>query len=63
MKTENQKDYWTYPGSLTTPPFYESVTWIVFREPIQISKEQVKSAAHLKLENKSILKQINFELF
>ena len=33
--------FWTYPGSLTTPPLYESVTWIVFKEPIQVSEEQV----------------------
>ncbi|XP_051057778.1 carbonic anhydrase 7 [Phodopus roborovskii] len=33
--------YWTYPGSLTTPPLSESVTWIVLREPIRISEKQV----------------------
>ncbi|XP_041047738.1 carbonic anhydrase 7 isoform X2 [Carcharodon carcharias] len=35
------RDYWTYPGSLTTPPLYESVTWIVFREPIRVSEKQM----------------------
>lgn len=38
---ENISDYWSYPGSLTTPPCYESVKWIVFKEPIEISTEQV----------------------
>ena len=33
--------YWTYEGSLTTPPLYESVTWIVFKEPIEMSDDQV----------------------
>uniref|UniRef100_A0A4X1UP14 Carbonic anhydrase n=1 Tax=Sus scrofa TaxID=9823 RepID=A0A4X1UP14_PIG len=35
------RHYWTYPGSLTTPPLSESVTWIVLREPISISEKQV----------------------
>ncbi|XP_032830553.2 carbonic anhydrase 2 [Petromyzon marinus] len=34
-------DFWTYLGSLTTPPLFESVTWIVFKEPISASKEQL----------------------
>lgn len=34
-------DYWTYLGSLTTPPLLESVTWIVCKEPISVSSEQV----------------------
>uniref|UniRef100_A0A1A8KHL7 Carbonic anhydrase n=1 Tax=Nothobranchius kuhntae TaxID=321403 RepID=A0A1A8KHL7_NOTKU len=34
-------DYWTYDGSLTTPPLLESVTWIVLRDPISVSPEQM----------------------
>jgi len=34
-------DYWTYDGSLTTPPLLESVTWIVCKEPISVSTEQM----------------------
>lgn len=34
-------DYWTYEGSLTTPPLLESVTWIVCKEPISLTSEQV----------------------
>lgn len=36
------RHYWTYPGSLTTPPLSESVTWIVLREPISISEKQME---------------------
>ncbi|NWV48564.1 CAH7 anhydrase, partial [Daphoenositta chrysoptera] len=35
-------DYWTYLGSLTTPPLNESVTWIVLKEPIRISVKQLE---------------------
>ncbi|XP_051856847.1 carbonic anhydrase 2-like [Antechinus flavipes] len=34
-------DFWTYAGSLTIPPLLECVIWIVLREPINISKEQL----------------------
>uniref|UniRef100_H3CKK1 carbonic anhydrase n=1 Tax=Tetraodon nigroviridis TaxID=99883 RepID=H3CKK1_TETNG len=33
--------YWTYDGSLTTPPLLESVTWIVLKEPISVSPAQM----------------------
>ncbi|XP_075529226.1 carbonic anhydrase 1-like isoform X1 [Dermacentor variabilis] len=39
--------YWTYEGSLTTPPCYESVTWIVFKEPIEVSREQFEAFRQL----------------
>uniref|UniRef100_A0A8D2JM20 Carbonic anhydrase 7 n=1 Tax=Varanus komodoensis TaxID=61221 RepID=A0A8D2JM20_VARKO len=35
-------DYWTYPGSLTTPPLHESVTWMVLKDPIRISDKQME---------------------
>nr|XP_017194941.1 carbonic anhydrase 5A, mitochondrial isoform X2 [Oryctolagus cuniculus] len=34
------RDYWTYGGSLTTPPLAESVTWLIHREPIEVAQEQ-----------------------
>lgn len=39
--------YWTYEGSLTTPPCYESVTWIVFKDPIELSAEQFEAFRQL----------------
>ncbi|XP_010176494.2 carbonic anhydrase 2 [Antrostomus carolinensis] len=35
------RDYWTYPGSLTTPPLLECVIWHVLKEPITVSPEQM----------------------
>jgi len=43
------RSYWTYPGSLTTPPLYESVTWIVFKQPIEISRLQLKMMRSLRI--------------
>uniref|UniRef100_A0ABI7XWQ1 Carbonic anhydrase 1 n=1 Tax=Felis catus TaxID=9685 RepID=A0ABI7XWQ1_FELCA len=34
-------DYWTYFGSLTHPPLHESVIWIICKESIGISPEQL----------------------
>lgn len=33
--------YYTYNGSLTTPPYSESAIWIVFVDRLRISSEQV----------------------
>lgn len=37
----DKKSYYTYKGSLTTPPCSESVHWVVFKEPIILSVEEV----------------------
>lgn len=44
----NTSSYWTYPGSLTTPPLFQSVRWIVLRDPIEFSKEQIDNLRSLK---------------
>jgi carbonic anhydrase len=48
MLLPEDKAYWTYEGSLTTPPLTESVTWIVFKEPIEVSKEQFEQFRQLR---------------
>ena len=42
------QSYWTYPGSLTTPPLHESVTWILFKQTIEISHRQASGFCSVK---------------
>ncbi|XP_036094739.1 carbonic anhydrase 12 isoform X3 [Rousettus aegyptiacus] len=38
---EKPAEYYRYKGSLTTPPCHPTVLWTVFRNPVQISQEQL----------------------
>jgi len=40
--------FFTYDGSLTTPPCNESVNWIVFDEPIEVSAQQMTAFRNLR---------------
>lgn len=41
LMPEDLVHYFTYNGSLTTPPCSEVVTWIDFKDPILLSHRQV----------------------
>lgn len=43
--------YYTYGGSLTTPPCSEIVTWIVMKDPITASTAQIHDIETLEHEN------------
>jgi carbonic anhydrase len=43
----NRAAYYTFTGSLTTPPCSEGVTWFVLKSPTSISKDEVARFAHL----------------
>ena len=40
-------DYYSFSGSLTTPPCTEGVRWVVIKAPDSASKAQVEAFAHL----------------
>ncbi len=42
-----KRDYFTYMGSLTTPPCSEGVLWMVMKDPVTISQEQIDIFARL----------------
>lgn len=43
--------YYTYMGSLTTPPCTENVQWLVLKQPVQVSAEQIAIFARLHPAN------------
>ena len=42
-----ERQYFTYMGSLTTPPCSEGVLWMVMKQPVPISAEQIAVFARL----------------
>lgn len=42
-----ERQYFTYMGSLTTPPCSEGVLWMVMKQPVPISPEQIAVFARL----------------
>lgn len=51
--------YYSYEGSLTTPPCSEGVTWIVMKTPIEASKEQIAKFVSLYEVNARPVQPIN----
>lgn len=45
LNTELSKinSFYSYKGSLTTPPYSESVNWYIFETPLTITEQQLES--------------------
>ena len=41
------RGYWTYMGSLTTPPCTEGVRWFVFEQQVTLSRDQLRAFANI----------------
>ena len=46
-----ERGYYAYMGSLTTPPCTEQVLWLVMKQPVQVSPEQVAIFSRLYPDN------------
>ncbi|TWP23335.1 carbonic anhydrase family protein [Apibacter muscae] len=54
------KTFYTYIGSLTTPPCAENVTWIIFKNPILMSEHEIEDIAkHLPKSNNRPIQPLN----
>lgn len=54
-----KRDYATYQGSLTTPPCTEGVRWVVFQEPLRVSRDQVEKLSRGIGDNARPLQPLN----
>jgi len=54
--------YYTYMGSLTTPPCSEDVLWMVMKQPIQLSPDQIAIFARLYPHNARPIQEGNNRL-
>ena len=53
------KGYYSFPGSLTTPPCTENVPWFVLKMPIQLSADQIARFAKLYPMNARPVQPLN----
>lgn len=52
-------DYYTYTGSLTTPPCSQGLQWIVFKEKMTVSDEQIKAFEGFYHDNARPIQPVN----
>ncbi|MBD1557486.1 carbonic anhydrase [Vibrio sp. S9_S30] len=55
----DEQDYYRFNGSLTTPPCSEGVRWVLMKEPLGVSKEQIETFAQSTGMNARPIQAIN----
>jgi len=55
----NEKTYYTYPGSLTTPPCSEGVRWLLLNTPVELSSAQIEAYTDIYLGNNRPVQPLN----
>jgi carbonic anhydrase len=55
----NNRAYYTFTGSLTTPPCSEGVTWFVLKQPSQVSADQVARFGQIYAMNARPVQPLN----
>ena len=53
------RGYFTYDGSLTTPPCTEGVTWFVLKTPVQVSPDEIAAFARKYPHNARPIQQLH----
>ncbi|KAJ7375839.1 Phospholipase A2 crotoxin acid subunit CA [Desmophyllum pertusum] len=48
LRDLSRTSFYSYKGSLTTPPCYQSVNWIVLKKPIAVSRKEFKEMNALR---------------
>jgi len=54
-----EKGYYSFDGSLTTPPCSESVNWMVLKRPVALGNEQIKAFRRLFNANARPVQPLN----
>ncbi|MCZ8095016.1 MAG: carbonic anhydrase [Acidovorax sp.] len=57
-----KKGYYSFEGSLTTPPCSEGVKWMVLKEPVKLSPQQIKAFRQIYNANARPLQPLNGRL-
>jgi carbonic anhydrase len=57
-----ERGYYTYAGSLTTPPCSEGVRWFVLKQPVTVAPEQIETFARRYPNNARPVQPLNARL-